>query len=68
MWQGALTTVPGVPTPASDFGVSIPQHPEFVVDLDEALKMTLAAPEEKEALVRSYYFCVDGKGSSLQRA
>jgi thiosulfate/3-mercaptopyruvate sulfurtransferase len=31
-----IDTVPHVPSPIQDFGVTIPEHPEYIVDIEEA--------------------------------
>ena len=44
-----LETVPRTPEPVADFGVTIPQHPEYLVDLPEAKE--ILADQEGAALV-----------------
>jgi 3-mercaptopyruvate sulfurtransferase SseA len=49
--QAGYALEPGVraPTPVASFGVRIPQHPEFIVDLDEAKQ--ILADQDHAALV-----------------
>ena len=44
-----LETVQRVPTPVESFGVSIPQRPDFIVDIDEA--KSILADQQGSALV-----------------
>jgi 3-mercaptopyruvate sulfurtransferase SseA len=44
-----LETVQRVPTPVKSFGVSIPQRPDFIVDIDEA--KSILADQQGSALV-----------------
>lgn len=55
-WQAAayeLETQANLPTPAGAFGVEIPQHPEYIVDIDAA-RTILAAADAELVSVRSW--------------
>jgi thiosulfate/3-mercaptopyruvate sulfurtransferase len=48
-----ISTEPSYPQPASDFGVPIPSHPEFAVDISEA-RQILKSKDKNLVCVRSW--------------